>query len=396
MEVQEIPAERGTPKKKKVALLVLGIVVIVGTVTGLIYREYSKTHIGTDDAYVEGPLHVISPKISGTVLHILVKDNQMVKAGDLLVEIEPDIYTQQTNSATSALGVEDAKISEYAAMISAQQTRVRQAEASLELTKAAKEELKAAVSAREADLAEQEALQKEAETNLKRAEKLLAEEVITQDRYDHDKTAYDTAVAKTKAASETLKQAQMVLVAQDSAIAHAEASVKAEEAMVDQLKASMEGQKQKVAQKQADLDLAELKLSYTQIYAPVDGYVTRKSIEVGNTVSAGQPLMAIVPLGMQDIYIVANYKETQLQRIRPGQKVKIAVDAYPGKVFWGKVDSIMAGTGSAFSLFPPENATGNYVKIVQRVPVKIVLDKGTDTEHLLRIGLSVSPVVLAE
>jgi len=185
-------------------------------------------------------------------------------------------------------------------------------------------------------------------------------------------------------------------VAQDSAIAHAEASVKAEEAMVDQLKASMEGQKQKVAQKQADLDLAELKLSYTQIYAPVDGYVTRKSIEVGNTVSAGQPLMAIVPLGMQDIYIVANYKETQLQRIRPGQKVKIAVDAYPGKVFWGKVDSIMAGTGSAFSLFPPENATGNYVKIVQRVPVKIVLDKGTDTEHLLRIGLSVSPVVLAE
>jgi membrane fusion protein (multidrug efflux system) len=130
---------------------------------------------------------------------------------------------------------------------------------------------------------------------------------------------------------------------------------------------------------------------YTKIYAPSDGYITKKNVEVGNQVQAGQPLMALVPL--KDVWIVANYKETQLTSVRPGQKVQIKVDMYPGKTFSGVVDSIMAGTGSVFSLFPPENATGNYVKVVQRIPVKIILEKATDPEHILRVGMSVQPTI---
>jgi membrane fusion protein (multidrug efflux system) len=135
-------------------------------------------------------------------------------------------------------------------------------------------------------------------------------------------------------------------------------------------------------------------MSYTKIYAPVDGFVSKKSVEIGNQVQAGQPLLAIVPL--EGTWVTANYKETQLERVRPGQKVYIKVDTYPGKTFTGKVDSVMAGTGSAFSLFPPENATGNFVKVVQRVPVKIVLDQGTDPEHALRVGLSVVPTIITK
>ena len=137
--------------------------------------------------------------------------------------------------------------------------------------------------------------------------------------------------------------------------------------------------------------MAELNLSYTKICAPSDGYITRKSVEAGNQIQPGQPLMAVVAL--DDIWIVANYKETQLKNVKPGQRVKIKVDTYPGRIFTGKVDSIMAGTGAVFSLFPPENALGNYVKVVQRVPVKIVLDKEANKENILRIGMSVIPTV---
>ena len=139
---------------------------------------------------------------------------------------------------------------------------------------------------------------------------------------------------------------------------------------------------------------AELNLTYTVITAPSNGYVTRKSVQIGNQVSVGQPLMAVVEL--DNIYVTANYKETDLDRIRPGQPVEIEVDAYPGKVFKGRVDSIMAGTGSSFSLFPPENATGNYVKVVQRVPIKITLEPDADKDHLLKVGMSVVPTVITK
>jgi membrane fusion protein (multidrug efflux system) len=155
-------------------------------------------------------------------------------------------------------------------------------------------------------------------------------------------------------------------------------------------------QQAQIQEKEATLKMAELNQSYTRIYAPSEGYITKRTVEVGNQVQAGQPLMAIVPLTQEDIWITANYKETQLKYVKPGQRVTIKVDTYPGKTFEGRVNSIMAGTGAVFSLFPPENATGNFVKVVQRIPVKILLESGTDPNHLLRIGMSVAPTILIE
>jgi membrane fusion protein (multidrug efflux system) len=155
-------------------------------------------------------------------------------------------------------------------------------------------------------------------------------------------------------------------------------------------------QQAQIQQKEATLKRAELNKAYTKIYAPSDGYITKRTVEVGNQIQADQPLMAVVPLSQQEIWITANFKETQLKRVKPGQKVKIEVDTYPGKMFHGRVNSIMAWTGAVFSLFPPENATGSFVKVVQRIPVKIVLETGTDPEHLLRIGMSVIPTILID
>jgi membrane fusion protein, multidrug efflux system len=148
----------------------------------------------------------------------------------------------------------------------------------------------------------------------------------------------------------------------------------------------------RVAQKQGELESASLSLSYTKVFAPTDGYITKKSVEVGNYVQPGQALMALVPL--ENAWITANYKESQLTDVKPGQRVEISVDAYPNHTFHGSVESIMAGTGAAFSLLPPENATGNYVKVIQRIPVRIAIDRGSDPTHLLRVGMSVVPTIL--
>ena len=173
-----------------------------------------------------------------------------------------------------------------------------------------------------------------------------------------------------------------------------EASIETQRALIKQTESGIPPQEAQIKQKEAALKGTELNQSYTKIYAPSDGYVAKRTVETGNQIQAGQPLMAIVPLN--EIWITANYKETQLGRVKPGQKVKIKVDTYPGKVIDGKVDSITAGTGAVFSLFPPENATGNFVKIVQRIPVKIILNQEADPNHTLRIGMSVVPTILVD
>jgi membrane fusion protein (multidrug efflux system) len=175
-----------------------------------------------------------------------------------------------------------------------------------------------------------------------------------------------------------------------------EASVETQRTLIKQTESSLPTQEAQIRQREATVKGAELNLGYTKIYAPTDGNITKRTVEIGNQIQAGQPLMAIVPLGQDDVWVTANYKETQLEKVIPGQKVEIKVDTYPGKTFHGRVNSIMAGTGAVFSLFPPENATGNFVKVVQRIPVKIVLESGEDPKHLLRIGMSVQPTILIE
>ena len=291
----ELPAATNGSKKKK-AFLIVGAVVAVGLMIGYFYNSYRKTHVTTDDAFIEGNIHTISARVSGNVKTVAVTDNQQVNPGDLLVQLDPADYRSRSEASR----------------------------ANLEL---------------------QRATLRFAESERKRAKALYDENVNSADRFDQAVSTHEIALAQVKLAEEQLRQ-------------------------------------------------AELNLGYTRIIAPASGYVTRKSVQTGNQIKDGQPLMAVVDL--DNLYVVANYKETEMERIRPGQPVRITVDAYPGKDFTGKVNSIMAGTGVSFSLFPAENATGNYVKVVQRIPVKIVLDPGADKDHLLRVGMSVVPTVLAK
>ncbi len=364
--MEEIRQPVNKRRRKIVALIVFAAIVIIGIITVYFYLQYKSTHITTDDAFVDGNIHTVASKIPGTVKNIHVESNQFVKKGDILVELDLADYEVKLNETSSGVGAEKAKLIEV-------ETRI-------EVSKSKLTELSAALGAAEANLELQEANLKQAENDSRRAENLYKKESISKDKYEKMMTAYAVALAQVKAAKEQVKQVEKELETQKT--------------IVKQAEASRTSQFSVIKEKEAKQNAAQLNYSYTKIYSPADGYVTRKSVELGNQIGASQPLMAIV--SFEDIYITANYKETQLEKIRPGQKVKIKVDTYSGKTFWGKVESIMAGTGAVFSLFPPENATGNYVKVVQRIPVKIVLDKDTDKEHVLRIGMSVVPTVLIE
>ena len=322
-------------KRKKIAVGAFSLLLVIGAVAVFFYLDYKATHISTDDAFVEGNIHVIAPKVSGTIKTVKVNDNQPVKKGDLLLELDEADYTARSAEGQAAVMSEQGKLAEQSAKISA----------------------------RRANLSLQEANLRQAEIDLRRADRLLKDEAISKERYDKTKTAYDVTSQQVLVAREELRQAESFLGAQSASIREKEAKLK-----------------------KADLDV-----SYTKLYAPTDGMISKKSAEVGNQVQPGQALMAVVPL--DSVWVVANYKETQLENIRPGQKVEFDVDSYPGKKFTGRVDSIMAGTGAVFSLFPPQNATGNYVKIVQRVPVKILIDKNSDPDRVLRVGMSVVPTI---
>ena len=279
-------------KKKLIIVLIAGLVLGCAFLAVYIINGFSR--ISTDDAYITGRVHNIAPKILGTIKAVRIEDNQGVKKGDVLVEIDPVDYELRVNEAKAIVGVREATF-------------------------------------------------KQTERDKNRAEALYKDEVFSKERYENASTAYSLAKAQLKAA-------------------------------------------------RAQLKIAQQNLEYTKIYAPSDGYVTSKTAEEGNQVQPGQSLLAVVAL--DDIWVIANYKETQLKNVRSGQRVQIKVDTYPGKVFTGRVDSIMAGTGAAFSLFPPENALGNYVKVVQRIPVKIVFDKSTDKDQALRIGMSCVPTII--
>lgn len=323
------------------ALAILLIIIIIGAVLGLRWFISGRTNIETDNAFIEARTLPVSAKVSGTVARVLVEDNQFIKRGDLLLEIDERDYQLQIAKAAAGVGIAENETG-------GEQLKVEGARAALQSARARFDQTV---------------------LDQNRAEKLYLRDVLPKEQLDRTRTARRVAEAQLKEANEALKRAQ----------AEAGLAIKA-------------GSRARILQQKAQLDEAKLQLSYTKVYAARDGYITRKSVEAGVNIQAGQPLMALVPL--QDAWITANYKESQITWLRPGQKVEFTVDAYPGKKFSGSVDSIMAGTGSAFSLLPPENASGNYVKVVQRVPVKINIDRNSDPEHLLRVGMSVIPVVL--
>jgi len=378
--------------KKRTIMVVILILSIVGAISAGFYIHYKSTHISTDDAYVEGSIYTISSKINGTVLRVHVKDNQFVKKGTLLLELEPDVYEKSYQQAVAVYEATARQIEELKATLRAAKERFIATEKKVSKVEATIEAQKATVVARQAELEAKKAKLTEAEKTYHRAKNLFAKHVIPEDRYDKAESGYLMAKAAVKATRAVIEAEKAKLKAQQSVLEEVKAAVRVQQAILEQLKMKLQALKSKLQAQKAAMQKAQLLLSYTKIYAPASGYITKKAVEQGENVRAGQPLMAVAPL--EGVYIVANYKETKIHKIRPGMKVKIKVDAYPGKVFWGRVESIMAGTGAVFSLFPPENATGNYVKVVQRIPVKIVLDDGQiDPEHPLRLGMSVVPTV---
>ncbi len=313
-------------------LMVLIFLTLVGAGVDL-YVRYNRTHISTDDAYVKGHIHWIAPRIPGTVIQVRIDDNQFVKKGQDLVNLDPAKYQVELEQAQAALAVSKSKLAETQANVTLCSTEI-------ELNRAEF----------------QDALR-----DFNRAKLAYPNKAISKQQYDHYLTAYKVAMAKLANSRERLKLA------------------------MDQIK-SAEAQ---IRVGQARVHAARLNLKYTRIVAPVSGYITKKNVEVGMRTGPQRPLFAIVPLN--DIWIVANYKENQLRHVHPGQNVTIKVSAFPNERLSGKVESVQAGTGAVFSLFPPENATGNWVKITQRVPVKIIIT--SSNKNILRIGMSVETTI---
>jgi membrane fusion protein, multidrug efflux system len=335
--------------RRAVTILVILSLVVVGAIMGGNFYLDSRQFEWTDDAIIDGHIIAISPQVAARVKSVLVEDNQPVKAGDLLVQLDPTDYQV----------VLDQKKATEASMLS----RISQARTQLEVAGANVGQARAEVNV--------------ALTNAKNMDQDY-DRFKGLDPRARSQQQLDNATAAQRSASATVQQAQAKLTAAQSQVDDAAAAVQT--AIADAQKAS------------ADRRQAEIQLGYCQITAPQDGVVTRKSIEAGMYVELGQPLFSIVPT---DVWVTANFKETQLDNMRPGQPVLIDVDAYPEHQFHGKVESIQYGTGSKFTLLPPENATGNFVKVVQRVPVKIVFDPGQvgDEGRPLALGMSVEPSV---
>jgi len=391
-------------------LLVGVIIVAVGGV--LLWLWMTAGRETTDDAQVDAPVTPVSARVGGTVLRVPVKDNQRVDAGEVLVELDPRDYQVAIDKARAELA--DAEASAVAAQSNVPITsttaasNVSTAEGSVEEAGGGVDAAQKEVDAAHARLATARARQREAEANAARTAKdverlrgLLAKDEVSQQQFEAAASAAEAQRAATDSAKSQVVEAEAGIRVAESKLVQARAaeqraraglrSAQTGPAQVTAMRARALAAEAHAQQARASLAQAELNLQYTTIKAAVKGIVSRKTAQIGQVIQPGQPLMALVPY--EDVWITANFKETQLENMRPGQSATVKVDAYGGREFKGHVDSIAAATGSRFSLLPPENATGNFVKVVQRVPVKIVLEPGQDPEHLLRPGLSVAPTV---
>jgi membrane fusion protein (multidrug efflux system) len=373
------------------------IAVIVLLVVGFFIYRYLTSYESTDDAQVDGHINSISARISGHVIKLNVQDNQYVQAGTVLVEIDPADYQLAYERAKADF--EDAQAAAVAAgvsvpitsvnttsQVSATQADVNSARAGIQV---AKQQLEAA----KAQLQQAEANNVKAQNDLVRYKQLIDKQEISQQQYDQATAAADASAAGVAAARASAAAAQQQVIQAQGKLAQAEANWRYANTAPKQMqitRARAVSAEAEAQRKKADLDQARLNLQYTKIVAPVNGIVSNRTVEIGQNVTVGQELMKLINL--DDVWITANFKETQLREMKVGQRVTIEVDA-TGKKYNGKVESIAGASGARFSLLPPENATGNYVKVVQRIPVKIVLDPGENKDHELRPGMSVVPKV---
>jgi membrane fusion protein (multidrug efflux system) len=419
-QVKPLPEEllldepkKGLANPKVRRLLMLGGVVLVAALVGLFLYYHNRET--TDDAQVDGHITPIASKIYGRVAEVLVDDNQLVKKGQVLVKIDPRDYQASLDQAKAALAIAESEA--QSAGVDVPRTRENVASG----TSSADAQLLAA----QADLARAQSTYEQAQTSdlawaqanidksranadlaqadLARYKPLLDKGEISKQQYDAAKANADATASALKADQEKLAQAQRSveiakaqLDAARARVEQARAGVAAAHADVKQVSmrtADAQSKIAKVEQARAALEAAQLNLSYTDIVAPVDGLVTHKQVEPGQIVQQGQGLLVVVPL--QNVWVTANFKETQLRKMRPGQKAYVHVDTY-GQTFPGHVDSIAGATGAVLSLLPPENATGNYVKVVQRIPVKIIVDPIPAEKAVLRPGMNVDATVITE
>ncbi|HKW19069.1 MAG TPA: HlyD family secretion protein [Terriglobales bacterium] len=375
--------------------LIIGIVVLV--VAGFFLWRYFSSYESTDDAQIDGHLNPVSARVSGHVLQLLVNDNQFVKAGDLLVQIDQADYkilvaqaqADYDNAVAAAksagVNIPITSTSTSSQLLSAE-AEVASAEANL---LGARQQAEAA----NAQLVQADANNVKAQNDLARYKQLVAKQEISQQQYDQAYAAAQAGSATVDAARAGVAAAQQQVRAVQSKVTQTQASLRSAQTgpqQVAAIRSRAQSAEATVEQKQAALDAARLNLEYTRIISPVNGFVTNRTVEVGQNVQPGQELMRIINL--DDIWVTANFKETQLRNMRVGQAVTIHVDT-TGKDYKGHVQSIAGASGAVTSLLPPENATGNFVKVVQRIPVKITFDPGETKEHVLRPGMSVEPKV---
>lgn len=423
VETQQVPPRtdsdaerrRTNPRRKRTIRFIILAILVVTVIAAIPIYAYYSVRESTDDAQVDGHIVPISARISGTILEVLVDDNSPVRAGQELVRLDPTDYQLTYNQAQAQVANAEAAVTESSVNVpltsinTRGQVRTTRSEADQYVAGVASAEQ--AVNAARARLNSADASLNEKQANYVKAQKDLARMKDLVERDEISKQEYDAAVAAAESNGAQVDTAKADIVeAQhnvDQSLAELQqararlATATEQRRLSEQVKPQQEAVSQarykqaqaQVQQRLADLNQAKQNLQYTVIRSPLDGVVSRKNAEPGMQVSVGQQMMAIVPL--DDVWVTANFKETQLRKMRVSQSVEISVDTYgSSRKYRGHVDSIAAASGARFSLLPPENATGNYVKVVQRVPVKIVLEPGQNQDHRLLPGMSVTPTVL--
>jgi membrane fusion protein, multidrug efflux system len=407
------PPQKGLANPKTKRLLFVGALVALAVIVGLFL--YYRNRESTDDAQVDGHITQISSKVYGRVAEVLVNDNEQVKAGQILVKLDPRDYQAALDQAKAQLSLAESDAKSAGIEVPRTQLNVQSgtSNADAQLAGAQADLMRAETSydqAKTADLAWAQANVEKSKANaalaqadLERYTPLLQKGEISKQQFDAAKANADATASALKADQEKLAQAERgieiskaQLAAANAKVLQAQAGVVAAKADTRQVvirQADAQGKIAKVEQARAAVEAAQLNLEYATVVAPVDGVATHKQVEVGQIVQQGQGLMVVVPL--HDVWVTANFKETQLRSMKPGQKAEVKVDTYD-RTFSGHVDSIAGATGAVLSLLPPENATGNYVKVVQRVPVKIVLDPIPQEKAVLRPGMNVVATVIAE
>jgi membrane fusion protein, multidrug efflux system len=391
--IAEAEAPQAKPSRRRIIIPIVVVLGVLILAIGIPYLIYASNHQSTDDAQIDGNITTIAPKVKGQVLGLYVQDNSIVHKGDVLVKIDDrDLRAAADQAAAAyaqALASHNAAVigvPEQAQMTSAQ---IAQADAGIGQGQSGVANAQAALMAAQAQLKAAEANLIKASKDEARARQLVSQGAISQSEADATWNQYQAAISTRDSAAQGVREAQAGLDRAGAQLAQSDAQLLQAQAGTDTTKIKQAQANTSAAQAsaaRAALDAARLQLSYATIRAPLDGVISKRSVNVGDFVSSGQALMAIVD--PTNIWITANLKETQMTNVRIGQPVAIKIDAYPHEKFRGAVQSIAAATGSTFALIPPDNASGNYTKVVQRVPVRIAIDLSSDPAGDLRQGLS--------